>query len=329
MATVAKLHHTVPKFYLKGFANDSRQQIVTVRLPGEKRYTQLTGKASAINHFYSIDGHPDGTDVFEKHLSNLEGDTASVLRDIVSGTWPLTEEQRGTLGTFLAVQYLRGPDHRRTLEYLAAQMTRLEVQFTGRENMQQWVQNRYGLQVDDDEAEVLWQQATQPSGPPITLAPIGHIEQIIRGADELLRYIISRPWKLVRFSRRSLVTCDQPVGLVPDAGTRPWEGVGFMTAWGIIFPLTRKLGLIMSDIKPMVEFGYPVEKVRAGRLDSVEAGTTATEKFINESTVRSSSQYVYHHPDDEDFLPSPLPEPTLSNLSIPGHDDELENLSGA
>jgi hypothetical protein len=35
---VAKLHHTVPQFYLSGFATDSKR-ITTVRLPGDKRYT--------------------------------------------------------------------------------------------------------------------------------------------------------------------------------------------------------------------------------------------------------------------------------------------------
>jgi hypothetical protein len=320
VAGVAELHHTVPRFYLRGFANDA-ERITTVRLPGDNRYTQTIGRAAATNHFYSIDGHPQGPDVFERTLSQLEGDAASVLRAIEDGAWPLSEEQRETLGTFMAVQIVRGPDHRRTMEYLAAQTTRLEVEFTGRENVQQWVQNRYGVELDDEEAEAVWQQATQPGGPPITIAPIAHIDQIVDSAAHLLPYIISRPWKLVRFSRRSLVTCDSPVGLVPTEDTEPWQGVGFATAWGITFPLTRKLGLIMSDIKPMIEFAYPVEQVRAGRLDSVESGTTATEKFINESTVRSASEYVYHHPDDEGFLPTPLPEPRLSNLSIPGYDE--------
>lgn len=320
MAGVAKLHHTVPQFYLRGFAG-AAERIITVRLPGDKRYTSRIRNTAATNNFYSIDGHPKGTDAFEKALSQLESDAASVLRVIVGDEWPLSEEQRTALGMFMAVQYLRGPDHRRTLEYLAAQMTRLEVQVTGRDNVKLWVQKRYGVEVDDDEAEVVWQQATQAGGPPITLAPIAHIEQIVDSATQLLTYIVSRPWKLVRFSRRSLLTSDSPVGLVADPDNEPWRGVGFATAWGITFPLTRKLGLIMSDIKPMIEFAYPVERVCAGGLDSVEAGTTAMEKFINESTVRTASEYIYLHPEDEDFLPSPLPEPRLSNLSAQGLDE--------
>ncbi|MGQ4597610.1 DUF4238 domain-containing protein [Nocardia sp. R6R-6] len=122
----------MPKFYLRGFA-DHRAWITTVRLPGEKTYTQSIDKSAAINHFYSIDGHPDGSDVFEKALSDLEG--SDCFRAIEAGDWPLSEEQRVTLAMFLAVQYLRGPDHRRSMEYLAAHIARLKVEVTGRDNV--------------------------------------------------------------------------------------------------------------------------------------------------------------------------------------------------
>jgi hypothetical protein len=68
----------------------------------------------------------------------------------------------------------------------------------------------------------------------------------------------------------------------------------------------------------MIELNYPVEKVRAGELDSVESGTTQKEKFINASTVQSASENIYLHPDDEMFLPSPLPEPTLTAIRVQG-----------
>lgn len=320
MGDVAKLHHTVPQFYLRGFA-DAAERIITVRLPGDRRYTQVIKKTAATNRFYSIDGHPQGSDVFEKALSDMEGDAASVLHAIEGGAWPLSEEQRGALATFTAVQHVRGPDHRRTMGYLAATMTRLEVQVTGRENIQHWVRQRYGIEVDDDEAEMVWQQATRPGGPPITISPIAHIEQMVHSAFELLPYIVGRPWTLVRFRRRSLLTCDSPVALMPDPNDEPGRGVGFLTALAITFPLTRRLGLLMGDVRPLAEAKIPVERVRAGEGDGVESGTTALANLFNDATVHSASEYVYHHPDDESVLPSPLPKPRLSNLSAPGVDE--------
>lgn len=317
----AKLHHTVPQFYLRGFATDDGR-ITTVKLPGERRFTQKIGSTAAINHFYSIDGHPDGPDAFERALSKLEAGAADVLRVIVDGDWPLSAAQRLTLSTFLAVQYVRGPDHRRTMEYLAAQITRLELTYTGRENVQRWAERRYGVELDEDEAEGLWQRTTRPEGPPITMPPLAHIAQIIESANKLLPYIVGRPWTLVQFNRRPLVTSDSPVGLMPEQGAAPWEGVGFATAQLITFPLTRKLGLIMGDGMLFAERGILVERLRAGEADETKPGTTSMARLINGLTVHSASEYVYHHPGDGDALPSPLPGPTLSNLSIPGHDKQ-------
>ena len=67
----AKRHHHVPQFYLRGFADG--EQITTVRLPGDKRYAQSVRKAAAENGFYSVPGHEDGADVFEKMLSSANG----------------------------------------------------------------------------------------------------------------------------------------------------------------------------------------------------------------------------------------------------------------
>ncbi|WP_396659175.1 DUF4238 domain-containing protein [Microbacterium oxydans] len=70
----AKRHHYVPQFHLRGFADG--ETITTVELPGDRSYTQPVRKAAAENHLYSLPGHPDGADVFEKELSQLESEVA-------------------------------------------------------------------------------------------------------------------------------------------------------------------------------------------------------------------------------------------------------------
>lgn len=53
----------------------------------------------------------------------------------------------------------------------------------------------------------------------------------------------------------------------------------------------------------------PVEAVWAGKMDHAKEGTTALEKFFNGITAESASEWLYHHPQDERFLPKELPEP--------------------
>jgi hypothetical protein len=78
---------------------------------------------------------------------------------------------------------------------------------------------------------LIWEQATRPEGPPIRMSPLTHIELMAELSEAMLPYVAGHPRTLVRFDRRSLVTCDTPVGLVPHGDSPAWSGVGFETAW--------------------------------------------------------------------------------------------------
>lgn len=315
---VAKRHHTVPQFYLRGFADGGR--IATVLLPGERRFVQSVRKAASENNFYALDGHQDGPDVFEKLLSSVEGEAARVLESVMRGAWPLRPEDRITLASFLALQAVRGPEQRRNMEYVAAQMTRLEIGYGGRVGVKGWFKRNRGVSVTDEQAEALWQQATRPGGPPISMAPAAHVQQIVDFSQHLLPYFLGRPWILVRFEKRTLITCDVPIGLVPRPEDAPESGVGFMTAWGMTFPLSRKVGLLMSD--PMIIADVvSMADVSAGKFDHAQRGTTQLQKFFNEMTVRSASEWLYHHPDDKSSVPCDLPGPQPETMYTPGGPD--------
>lgn len=74
-STPAKRHHYVPQFHLRGFANDDT--ITKVELLGERSCNQSVRKAAAEKYLYSLAGHPAGGDIFEKALSQREGDVAN------------------------------------------------------------------------------------------------------------------------------------------------------------------------------------------------------------------------------------------------------------
>lgn len=314
MPDVAKRHHVIPQFYLRGFAQ--REQITTVRLPGDVRFRQSIRRAASENNFYSVDGISD-RDSFEHALSGVEGEVAGIFRSIQGGNWPLSYDERLALAFFIVLQAVRGPGHRRTMAYLAAQVARLEIEANGKDRVASWVQHRYGVSVTPEQAEDIWEMASRPEGPPITVSAFDHIEHIVISIQQILPYISGRPWSLVRFDKRSLVTSDSPVGLVPPQDRESWAGVGFANAWGITYPLTRKMGLILSD--PMVFDGkVEVEEVHKGRFDSVQSGTTYFEKFFNMYTVECASEWLFHHPDDGRFLPAELPDASPVSLQMLG-----------
>lgn len=310
---VARRHHTVPAFYLRGFAEGD--QISTIRLPGVHRFVQSVGDASVAKDFYTVDGHENGSDVIEKALSEVEGAAAAVLRSVDAGRWPLAEEDRATLGYFMALQAVRVPQQRRTLDNVAAQMVRLQIGAGGKEALRRRLEQQGGA-VTDELLEDIWEQSTRPEGPPIKRPRIEHIQQMLELSQELLKYLVGRPWSLIEFDRRSLITSDAPVSLIPSPGSQPWEGVGYATAWGITFPLSRKLGLIMSNPEAFIEKRIPVEHVHRGEADSMLVGTTQYEKFFNEHTVRNASEWLFHHPEDERFVPPDLPEAAPVTMKV-------------
>lgn len=316
MGQVSKLHHTVPRFYLRGFA-DQRGRVTTVRLPDKRLPPQSIDKTAATNHFYAVDGHPDGRDSFEKALSEVEADTAPVLRAVLDGAWPLDPTHRTQLGYFLAMQVVRGPDHRRNIGHLAAQVTRIEARAAGRSGAQDWVRERFGVEVDEAQATRVWERATNPAAP-FEVPPPVHIDQMITIADQLVTMIIARPWALVRFERRSLITCDAPVGLIPGSGHDPTRGVGFLTAEAVTVPLSRRNGLIMSDMETLARAGVPVADVHEGKFDTLEPGSVRLQSLINTSTISSACECVYLHPGDEGVLPERLPEPRLTTMRVSG-----------
>lgn len=212
-------------------------------------------------------------------------------------------------------QSTRTQVNRRTSDSLAAFAARLEIGFGGRDRFKARLE-RHGQTLPDEKVQQLWDEATRPEGPPVQVSHAEFAEQMLETADGLLKYLIGRPWTLVRFDRRSLITSDSPVSLVAQPDANEWAGVGYMTAWGITMPLARKLGLIMGDPTPLHGL-VPVEEVRQGLQDTlVPVGTTAYERFFNEHTIGHSSRWLYCHPDDEHRIPDDLPEPHLVNMRI-------------
>src|SRR5699024_12784771 len=58
--------------------------------------------------------------------------------------------------------------------------------------------------------------------------------------------------------------------------------------------------------------------VLAGRIDRIQSGTTAMEKLFNLHAAESAREYVFHHPEDERYVPTDLHEPYLVNIKPMG-----------
>ncbi|MGN9912707.1 DUF4238 domain-containing protein [Phytohabitans sp. LJ34] len=319
MPNIARRHHTVPRFYLERFSEDGR--IGTVRLPGDQRFVQSVKNAATNNNFYSLDTtEPKDADLFERSLGRMERVASVALRAVIErDVWPLDSEERTALGVFAATQALRGPNQRRHMEQIVAATTRIELGVGGRDSVFAYAKDKLGREITEEEADRLWADVTQPGGPPIRLSSLGHIEQLLRVLPEILPYFLGRPWVLVRFQRRRLCTCDTPIALIPHADRSPGSGVGLLTAWGITFPLSRDVGLLMADPSPL--FGHiTLDAVAEGRVDSRQPGTVQLADLFNNATINNARMWIFHHPEDRALLNRDLPEPREVEIEVLGAD---------
>jgi hypothetical protein len=314
-------HHTVPAFYLRGFADD--ETLLTITLPGAPRFKQSVKNATVETDFYAIPGHEDGDDVLEDALAILEGKVAPVIARIMAKE-PLLPGDRGTLGYYIAIQGARSPAQKRNADALKAQIARLEIGQGGRAR---FGERFAGLDLTQEQLDELWDQAMQPEGPPLEISSTEFASQMLANADHLVPYIVGRPWTLIYFDRRALITSDDPVNLVPSEDANDGEGIGYATAGEIIMPIGRRVALVMGNLAEASE-NLSFEEVVAGSHDTARVGTTELERALNEQTARTASKWIYVHPDDERFVPQHLPEPTPVSMHMTSADWHFDGSPG-
>ncbi|OUE19144.1 hypothetical protein BFL36_13965 [Clavibacter michiganensis] len=301
----SKKHHYVPKFYLRKYATDT-EQITTVRLPGDGRFTSSIADTGSQNRFYTIPQNTANPESLEEAFGEVENAAAPILRRIESGRWPLSLDDRVAVGAFVTVQALRGPDQRRLMNSLKVAMVERATRYAAERGAAQWFAN-HGVYADERQAEEAWRLLASADEPFVAIDAAYHAGQIAKHSETVLPHLLARRWNLINFEVPSLVTSDAPVGLhdVQDGRPGPW---GLLNAPIISFPLSRTSALLLSKTVPP-RTRLDMNAVVHGALDSAVEGAARDAKRLNERTVHNAGLAVFHHPDDGALVPTTLPRP--------------------
>lgn len=294
----SKRQHTVSRFYLKGFADD-RGRLHRFDLGQQRAMPVSANDATVIKDFYTV-SLPDGSpsDLFEQAWSEVEGPASAAVGSIESGGWPLAGEPRLALATWVALQHLRGSDHRSDQTRMRAEMIRLVVGISGKEALRRHIETAVGEPITDEALDHEWADLTKPGGPDLEDDVDWHLHTILELAGGTAAYLHDCHWTLIQFQRRALVTSDKPVSLLPAADHPPWSGVGIFTAGLFMVPLTRRLALNIQPRWQLESFTDRPEQVQDFRVP----GTTKAADAINQATLAGASHVVFHHPADADAL---------------------------
>jgi len=130
---------------------------------GEHRPVSI-GDASVMKDFYTVvldDG--SRSDGWEERLAEVENHVAPLVRAAINmPVWQPSDQARSDLSTWVALQYLRGSDHRRMLGDMQSITVRMIVGMGGLAYLRHVMTEGMGRQVSLAEAEAVWEDVHRP-----------------------------------------------------------------------------------------------------------------------------------------------------------------------
>lgn len=134
-----KLHHYVPRFYLKNFLNN-RSRLYVFDKTTDKIFPTTENSVAAENQFYRLpEPVPEGVDplVIEKNLAAIESSAAIIINKLLSdvdaaelgGRLEISSQDRIILSEFISAQYYRTLEFYDLLPFLLSESkSELDVQ---------------------------------------------------------------------------------------------------------------------------------------------------------------------------------------------------------
>lgn len=291
---VPRRHHLVPKFLLKRFAKGDK--IAMTRRDDLKQMKVIVTspqKAATQTDFYAIeDKYGNKSISVEAYLSNVEGNAATVIRDILlAGGFPPSESDKAALAQFMAFQIARGQNQRAALRQLYEHIHAMAKRGPSVEVVRDYLRSNLGRVPTDDEIEAQQSRngAHIPDLPSSRQIANQHLSTMFEVAENTAHYIASRCWQLFTFQTPSLLTGDAPV-----VCTDPFAPVaGVANADTIFFPLdpTHALALWREDRGEGV---FP-----CGKIES---------QYINMNVAFDSYNWIHFRPGSHPLDGFELPE---------------------
>lgn len=302
MANDARRQHLVSKFYLRRFADDDKL-LVRTELPGIKSHAISINNATVSRDFYSLPtASGELSDFFERQFADIEGAAATGFRMMVDeGTWPLSGEPRLAVATWIALQYLRTESVRNSQSEYLEQMIKLTVGISGKAALREHIESHEGRCISDARLAAEWDDLTKLGGPTLRPNPRQHIKMMYNLLAPTALMLTDRQWSLTAFTRKRLLTCDNPVSLHVRDDYPKYLGIGLATADAYLVPVSPAHSLLIGASPQLPDMRIP--------------GTASLAKSVVQHTILNARSAVYWHPRDSAQLQAyPLPEPRLREM---------------
>ena len=308
-----KRHHYVPQFYLRRFARDdgSVHRIGTVPLddPSAVRIGAVEDTA-VIGDFYTIVGDDNEDSLMvERLLGRVEADASKPLVRLATGVlFPPQPSDRFRLALFVALQWVRGPRQRRTMEAMAETATKLQMSMArSGEEVREILWEVEGVEPDAARVAQVMDAIRDGQDWEVVTSQNELISLMLNTAMEIAPSLFERHWCIVRYTEAGLITSDSPVFLHTYPENRdPLRGVGIGTADEVNMALDRRTLLTLHSDDRVGD-----------RVLQAQPDQTVDE--ANQFIVSGARHAVYAHPDDLDRVARlHLPDPDVPLFQMEG-----------
>jgi hypothetical protein len=283
---VARRHHYVPQFYLKGFAvaRKKSHRLVVFDCRSRKSFSTATENVAVETDFnrVEVDGHPP--DVVETALSEFETEAASALERIIAAKSMREAEDRGYLLNLVGLLSVRNPRHRETWrdfqEQIAKRIMELATATPERWASQVRQAQAAGYMRKDADTDYEKMRKFVTEGQYRVDVSTGyHVSVEMVGVDAVLPYLFKRKWAVLKCQDNSggFVTSDHPVCLTwSDPNKRGPVGHG-TRGTEIVFPICSRLAMVGAF------------EIEDNEIDASEEMVAA----VNGTVIQFSDRHVY------------------------------------
>ena len=228
-------HHTVPKFYLKGFKDDEGHITVWNRNTGSLRKKALRYTSVTRGYYTVLDKNKSESDMVEDFYSHIESAAKPVFEKmtcVFSQTPAYNSEERTSLSIYLASQFFRTKQVRRKSQLLYDYIFKLQELVSLSNKKEPLTQKQINFLSNPH----IMGELKQPQDI--------YIKHELEMAHESIPLFYNRQWTIVEFNKPRLITSDTPIVLVPRGNHCP---VGLATAPEFWFPIDNRHLLILGE----------------------------------------------------------------------------------
>jgi hypothetical protein len=250
---IARMHHYVPRCYLKGFSvpRKKTRQVVVFDCKSGKSFTTATENVAVERDFNRVEMEGHSPDVLETAMSGFETKIHAALDSIIAAKSIRQVDDRAYLFNLIGLLALRNPGQRKRWRDFREQVAK-RIMHLATATPERWASQvaqakaagAISKDADTDYAKV--REMVVDDGYRIEVSTEEHISKEMQSLDTILPCIFERKWALLKCQTNSggFVTSDHPVCLMwSEPGRR--GPIGFrLRGTEIVFPICSRLAIV-------------------------------------------------------------------------------------